>query len=31
VVRAFEPEMSPEEKQALERGAANLRNSESRT
>jgi len=31
VVRAFEPEMSPEEKQALERGVANLRKSESRT
>jgi L-lactate dehydrogenase len=31
VVRTFEPEMSPEEQQALERGAANLRTSESRT
>jgi L-lactate dehydrogenase len=31
VVRTFEPEMSPEEQQALERGAANLRKSESRT
>jgi L-lactate dehydrogenase len=31
VVRTFEPEMSPEEKQALERGAANPRKSESRT
>ncbi|SHH80729.1 lactate/malate family dehydrogenase [Bradyrhizobium erythrophlei] len=31
VVRTFEPEMSPEEQQALERGAASLRKSESRT
>jgi L-lactate dehydrogenase len=31
VVRTFEPETSPGEQQALERGAANLRTSESRT
>jgi L-lactate dehydrogenase len=31
VVRTFEPEMSPEERQALERGAASLKKSESRT
>ena len=31
VLRTFEPEMSHEEQQALERGAANLRKSESRT
>jgi L-lactate dehydrogenase len=30
VVRTFEPEMSHEEQQALERGAANLRKSENR-
>jgi L-lactate dehydrogenase len=30
VVRTFEPEMSREERQALERGAANLRKSEGR-
>jgi L-lactate dehydrogenase len=31
VVRVFEPEMSPEEKQALLKSAANLRKSEERT
>ena len=31
VIRSFEPEMSGEERQALEAGAANLRKSESRT
>ena len=31
VLRTFEPEMSHEEQQALERGAANLKKSESRT
>ena len=31
VVRTFEPEMSPEERQALERGAGNLKKSENRT
>ena len=31
VIRSFEPEMSGEERQALEAGAANLRRSENRT
>jgi malate/lactate dehydrogenase len=31
VIRSFEPEMSGEERQALEAGAANLRKSENRT